>query len=63
MIIFVIGIMIIGVCSAIFTGLVKYKVFKEVFDGNFKNYAETKVLERQFKMNRAKEVKDTKNEA
>lgn len=63
MIIFVIGIMILGVCTAIFSGVVKYKVFKEVFDGSFKKYAETKVLERQFKMNRAKEVKETKNEA
>lgn len=63
MIIFVVGIMIIGVCSAIFSGVVKYKVFKEVFDGSLKKYAETKVLERQFKLNRAKEVKETKNEA
>ena len=63
MIIFVIGIMILGICGAIFSGVVKYKVFKEVFDGSFKKYSETKVLERQFKMNRAKDVKETKNEA
>ena len=63
MIIIAIGIMILGICSAVFTGVVKYKVFKAVFDGNFNKYAETKVLERQFKVNRAKEVKEVKNEA
>lgn len=60
MIFFVIGIMIIGVCGAIFSGVVKYKVFKEVFDGSLKKYTETKVVERQFQMNRAKDMKETK---